>query len=183
MTQGNFAPEGKVKAAAWIVVIVLVVIVFFTVGGKISNLFKGISSAFNDLLGNLGIGASPEEQENKGIVDEATRGETALGVKSAWSPLYWKQKAGAKIFTQAKTNALVQQLWDSVGYTIDSPEKFVAAIKQCTFKSQVSWLCYNFSEVHQTDLLEWASRHFDTADQKYQLAIAIKYVASLQSGY
>jgi hypothetical protein len=167
--------EKSAKGAAILIVVIVAVILSVV-------LFKDLKKVFDKILQSLGLKDSPENTENKGIVDDATRKAAQLGANSAWSPLYYKQKANAKIFTQAKTDGLVKQLWDSVGYFVDSPELFPAAIKQCGYKSQVSWLSKNFSDKHDSDLLTWASLKFDTDEQKYQLAVALKYVDNLPSG-
>lgn len=158
-----------------ILIVVIVAVVLAVV------LFKDLKKVLDKFLESFGLKDSPEHTENKGIVDDATRKAAKLGIESAWSPLYYT-RGKAQVFTQSKTDELVKKLWDSVGYVFDSPEMFPAAIKQCKYKSQVSWLAKNFSDKHDTDLLTWASLKFDTEDQRYQLAVAVKYVDSLASG-
>lgn len=187
---GNFAPDKKVKNIIWIVIIILAVILLSKLVKNVGkgadaagSLFDGTKGILDGFFEIIGAKQTPEDKENTDIINDATRSQNSLGVKSAWSPLYYQQKAGGKLITQAKTDALVKQLWDSVGYMYDSPELFVSAIKQCGYKTQISWLAYNFNKKYNQDLLTWASRKFDNDDQQYQLAVAIKYVDSLPSGF
>jgi hypothetical protein len=156
-----------------VVVVALVLAVVF---------FKSVKKIFDSIMETLGLKDSKEETENKELIDTSVNHENSLGVNSAWSPQYYRNKPNSKIFTQAKTDALVNQLWDSVGYFYDTPSKADGAIKQCSTKSQVSWLASNFQNKHSAGLLNWMENHFDDGEEREYLAGILRYVANLPSG-
>lgn len=151
-----------------LVVIVLVIVI----AGKF---FGGISGA----LEGLGLKDSKEGKDNQNFIDSEVNKANRSGTNTPWSPHYYKQFPGAKIFTVSDSEMLAKQIWDSVGYLYDTPSKGAAAIKQCKTKTQVSFLAKRFYEKYGKDLLNWLNDKYDVMGQREYLRGMIDYVNSL----
>lgn len=164
---------GNTKGVATILVVVAVIAIVFFAGGKIMKFFNGI-------LEGLGLKDDPNEAKNKEAVQTGLDKETAKGVLSAWSPQFAKNApGGSSILKATSANALAKTMWDSVGYTYDSPALGEGVIKQLKTKSQVSSLADAFFKNYKVDLLSWLQNKYDTNEQKQFLASMLSYVKAL----
>jgi len=100
----------------------------------------------NPLLKALGLKDSAEtEQLNK-------EAETPLSV---WSATLWQNTPGAVLIRQVDTNAYCKTIYDSFGAFNDCEECAIAVFKGLKYKTQVSWLAYQFAEIYGQDLLSF----------------------------
>jgi len=103
-------------------------------------------------------------------------------VGSPWQPTYWSKQKDAKLFTVAYTQYLCKQIYNSVGWFKDDWSLAFGAIKSCKYKTQVSWLAYQFYILYQVDLLSWLPGGGGWPNDRFSnedVAQAIKYVKGL----
>lgn len=152
-TTGN---SGKYTGVIIAAVGALVVVGVFVFGKKILEVFNIVDT-------------KDERRDEKVIA----RAENSPALK----PGYKKQ--GQKTINYDKRQQLAKQIYDSVGYTYDDPEKMLSAIKQLENKTQVSQLVQHFQGQYQKDLFAWLKIKMDTETQKDALAQALKHIESL----
>ena len=134
--------------------VVIVLLVIF-----VNKTFGGLKAFFGSITDGLGLTDSPERAATKQAVSNATA--KSANTSSPWSPQYYKNApAGAALLTQAATDALAAQIWDSVGiFTTDIQEAY-GAIKQLRAKSQVSFLADRFYSLYSKDLFSWLTLQY-----------------------
>jgi hypothetical protein len=106
-------------------------------------LYKPIRELFN----TLGITKSQTEQS----IQEAQ----SKGIKSPFSPLYWKQISKAHLLTIAQADAKAKAINDAIYNTGNDFSKILAIFKTLQYKTQVSFLAYRFQLLYKQDLLEY----------------------------
>ena len=115
------------------------------VGLLVWAIYKPIRELFN----TFGITQSQTEQ--------SVQKTQSSGVKSPFSPLYWKQFRNAKLLTIANATAKAKAIEESIGYIKMKPDynRILAIFKTLQYKTQVSFLAQRFQELFKTDLLEY----------------------------
>lgn len=106
-------------------------------------LYKPVKALFD----TLGITQSETQEQLQAA-------QTA-GVKSPFSPLYWKQFKKAKILTQAQADAKAAAIYNAITYTGPNFKTILAVFKTLQYKTQVSYLSDYFARKYKTDLLEY----------------------------
>jgi hypothetical protein len=135
------------------IAVVVILVVF------ISKTFGGFSKFFGSISDSLGITDSPETAALKESVSSA-RAQSA-SVSSPWSPqLYKNAPSGAHLTTQAFADKLAAQIWNSTGIFTADIEDVLAAVKQLSYQSQVSFLADRFSALYNKDLLSWITLQY-----------------------
>lgn len=135
-----------------IVAIVLVIVI-------INKTFGGLKAFFSGITDSLGLTDSPENAARKQAVANAA--VTAANPNNAWSPQFYKNApAGSRLFTQSATDDLAAQIWDSVGIFTTDIDSCYSAFKQCSAKTQVSFLADRFNTNYQKDLLSWITLQY-----------------------
>lgn len=157
-----------------VVAIVLIIVI-------INKTFGGLKAFLSGITDSLGLTDSPENAARKKAVADAAA--NSANTNSAWSPQFYKNApAGAHLFTQAATDDIASQIWNSVGIFTTDIDSCYAAFKQCSYKSQVSFLADRFNTNYQKDLLSWITLQYTkmgTPDPVLQNII--DYVNSLQN--
>ena len=115
------------------------------VGLLVWAIYKPIRELFN----TFGITQSKTEQ--------SVQKTQSSGIKSPFSPLYWKQFRNAKLLTIANATAKAKAIEESIGYIQLKPDynRILAIFKTLQYKTQVSFLAQRFQELFKTDLLEY----------------------------
>ena len=145
------------------------------VGLLVWVVYKPIRELFN----TFGITQSKTEQ--------SVQKTQSSGVKSPFSPLYWKQFKGAKLLTIAQADAKAKAIENSIGYVQLKPDfsKILAIFKTLQYKTQVSFLAQRFQTLFNTDLLEYlrngkSNRLVQNALNNNQLKTIIDLVNNLK---
>lgn len=112
------------------------------VGLGVYLLYKPIKKLFD----TFGITESSTEQE-------VTQQQSA-GVKSPFSPLYWRQFKKSHILTQVQAKAKAKAIRDSFGAFGDNYVRILAVFKTLNYKTQVSYLAETFAKLYKADLLQ-----------------------------
>lgn len=155
-----------------ILIILAVIILVFLVAYNYSKGIKGILE---------GIGLK-DDKTDKAIQDRLTVNVNKAENAEYWKPSMWKNVKGAKILTQDSSKRIADQIYSSVGYFSDTPAQAVAAFKQLTAKTQVSYLVDRFNAIHKLDLKTFLNERFDTTEQKKALNDIYNYVQNLPKG-
>lgn len=179
---GKALPEGASKNFIWILialtVVGLVIFIILKVFGNFQAFFDSIGKGITSTLEALHLKDDQETVDNKKAVNDAISGSAS--VQNAFAPQMWKgAPSGAHLLTAEVGDTLAKQIWGSVGAMWDDPESGLAAIKQCGYQSQVSWLADRFNGLYQRDLLDWLKQKYDTRTQVDVLAQIVKYVSNL----
>ena len=158
-------------------------LIYLAIGIVIFMLLKKFTGVFSGLGEAFGMKDTKEESATKNEIENTTDKEQSKGNKSFWSPNWYKtvaaQKAKAKIITMAGAKTLCKQIYDSVGYTVDTPSQGLAAFKNCKTKSQISFLSDQFNKIYKKDLLSWLKEKYDTNEQKQTMSDILNYCDSL----
>ncbi len=161
----------KYKGISMLIIVVAVIALAFIVVNKV---FGGI----NGILEGLGLKDSEEEIRLNSDLENFLRDTS--NPTNPFSPAFYKNApADSKLFKSAFADQLARQIYDSVGVFYDDPESALAAIKQCTTKSQVSFISDRFNVMFKKDLITWLDQKFDTNNQKRILREIYSYAASL----
>lgn len=115
------------------------------VGLGIYILYKPIKALFD----TFGITQSQTEKEVEKI--------QTSGVKSPFSPLYYKSFKRAVLMPVAQANAKAKAIEESIGYLKMKPDysKILAIFKTLFYKTQVSFLAQQFQTLYKQDLLDY----------------------------
>jgi hypothetical protein len=119
----------------------LLIIGAIAVGGYI--LYKPFKALFETL-------DITQSQTEKDVQQQQTG-----GVKSPFSPLFWRQYKNAHIIKQAQAKAKAQVLYNSITNTGPKPDTIIAIFKTLQYKTQVSFLADIFAQMYKTDLLDY----------------------------
>ena len=101
---------------------------------------------------------------------------------SPWQPTYWSKQKNPKLFTVAYTQFLCKQIYNSVGWWKDDWSVAFGAIKSCKYKTQISWLAYQFQQLYNADLLSWLPGGGGWPNDRFSnedVAQAVNYVKGL----
>lgn len=107
---------------------------------------------------------------------------------SPWSPLFYKtlQRQGKNVmlFSAASADILAKQIYDSTGPFTDNWAQAFGAIKQCKYKTQVSFLAERFKLKYNADLITWLPGDLWPRDRfsNDEVNQAIEYVKKLPIG-
>lgn len=146
-------------------------ILLYAGGGLL--VFYTIKKGFTGFLELIGI---KNDKDVKTVNDEVDN------PNSAWSPTYWSKQKDAKLFKVAYTQYLCKQIYDSVSWYKDDWSKAFGAIKTCKYKTQVSWLAYQFQIMYKADLLSWLPGGGGWPNDRFSnedVAQAVNYVKGL----
>lgn len=147
----NLKPENS-KALVYLIggLVAIVILAVY-----INKTFGGLGKMFSSIGVALHLIDSPEAAAVKQTVADAKA--TSASTASPWSPQFYKSApSGARLLTQSAADQLAGQIWDSVGFwTGWNIDEVVAAFKQLTAKSQVSYLADRFNSLYNKDLLTW----------------------------
>jgi len=102
---------------------------------------------FKALFETLGI--------QKSEVEEKVTQQQSGGVKSPFSPLYWRQIKRAHLLTQAQAQAKAKVLHEAITLTGPKFDTILAIFKTLQYKTQVSFLADVFAKMYKTDLLDY----------------------------
>lgn len=170
------------------------------VGGFIALSYIG--GGINSFLESLGLKSDPEEKKLDEDLEKAEeKTEAKQPVESEWKPenfnpyqpnlsIYNLQKYIQKNNTRLKINSYpsgyfkgnAKQVYDSVGYIYDSPEKGLSAVKSFTTKLGIAYLLSDFQKKYQKDMFEFLKNKYNTDEQKEILKKIYTYVNNLPVG-
>ena len=104
---------------------------------------------------------------------------SGLDLQDYTSKDYWKQKSGAKLFTIATTNAMIQKLLDAHHWYNDNEEQMTSVLKSIKYKTQFSWLVDNFQKQTGEDLIAWLRNYFS----EKELEVGFNWIANRPTGF
>ena len=104
---------------------------------------------------------------------------SGLDLQDYTSKDYWKQKGGAKLFTIATTNAMIQKLLDAHHWYNDNEEQMTSVLKSIKYKTQFSWLVDNFQKQTGEDLIAWLRNYFS----EKELEVGFNWIANRPTGF
>ena len=148
------------------------------IGGIGFIAYKGYKF-FQGILQDLGLTDSPADTNVN---------TTAQDPGSPWSPNFYKtlqaQGKNVWILTQASADLLAKQIYQSTGPISDNWPQAFGAIKQCKYKTQISFLCERFKIKYNADLITWLPGGIWPADRfsNAEVVQAIEYVKKLPTG-
>lgn len=176
--------DSKGQNIAIILLVVAAIVAVFVILNKVFGLFSGVGDFFKDAQTAsaefLNLKDTPEEAAIRKRIEQELAASAASS--SPWNPIYYKSApSGALLITRAKANELAKQIWDSVGNFYDTPTQALAAFKQLSAKTQVSWLAEVFQSNYNRDLFSWLKDKFDTDTQREVLGTIISYVNNLKA--
>jgi hypothetical protein len=151
---------------------------YLLIGGGAFILFKGVSF-IKGLFEGLGLTSSQSDIN-------VSQSQTDPG--SPWSPLYYKnlQRRGNNVvlLTISAADLLASQIYNSVGYFRDDWSQAFGAIKQCKYKTQISFLTERFKIKYNADLITWlpGTSYPNDRFSNDEVNQAIEYVKKLPSG-
>ena len=147
-------------------------------GGAVFIAYKAFG-AFKGIFEGLGLSSSAADINVT---------NTAQDPGSPWSPNYYKtlQRQGKNVmlFSQTSADLLAKQIYTSTGFFSDNWPQAFGAIKQCKFKTQISFLAERFKIKYNADLITWLPGGVFPADRfsNDEVNQAIEYVKKLPSG-
>ena len=147
-------------------------------GGAVFIAYKAFG-AFKGLFESLGLSSSEAD---------ISVTQTQQDPGSPWSPNYYKtlQKQGKNIMllTQSSADLLAQQIYNSVHFYGDNWAQAFGAIKQCKYKTQISFLAERFKIKYNADLITWLPGTIWPNDRFSNTEVnqAIEYVKKLPTG-
>jgi hypothetical protein len=147
-------------------------------GGAIFVVYK-VFGGIKGLFDSLGLSSSPEDIS---VIN------TAQDPGTPWSPTFYKtlQAQGKNVWllTQASADLLAKQIYTSTGAFSDNWPQAFGAIKQCKYKTQISFLCERFKIKYNADLITWLPGGIWPADRfsNAEVSQAIEYVKKLPIG-
>ncbi len=147
-------------------------------GGALFVAYK-IFGGIKGLLETFGLSSSTED------INVVT---TAQDPGTPWSPTYYKtlQAQGKSIWllTAASADLLAKQIYTSTGAFTDNWAQAFGAIKQCKYKTQISFLAERFKLKYNADLITWLPGGVWPQDRfsNTEVSQAIEYVKKLPSG-
>lgn len=139
--------------------------------------FKEIKTTFKNLFGGIGIGSTTEDDQREEAIQTATE-----KVSDFFDINYWN-KPNSKLFTMSAVTQMCKDLYDAIGYIYDTPEQVISVFNQCKYKTQVSWLSYQFNKIYKKDLFSWLNSKMDTDEQRSAWLTILKRINSLPKGY
>ena len=135
--------------------------------------FFSIKKGFTGLLELFGL---KNDKDDKAVEQEVAN------TKSPWSPTYWSSEKNPKLYTVAYTQYLCKQIYNSVSWWKDDWSVAFGAIKSCKYKTQISWLAYQFQQLYNADLLSWLPGGGGWPNDRFSnedVAQAVNYVKGL----
>lgn len=167
------------------VMVPVIIVIIILVAGK--SLLNGIIGAFRSPFESLDILDTKEEASAKTKAEKETKKQEEAGKNSPFSPAYYKElqknsSGGVWLLKSADADRIARKIYIAKGLISDNPAQMLAAIKECTYKSQVSFLAEAFARNYGVDLLSWLTDTLDTTSQKIELGKIINYVNSLKDG-
>jgi len=158
-----------------ILIIVLLVIIVKSFFG---NIFSGLGSIGESLgLKNTKEEAAAIEKTNKKLAQLNTN-----PTQNPFNSGYYKQFNNCHLVTSTVVDKLAETINNAIGYIYDNPENIEGAIKQLSYKTQISFLSDFFYKKYKIDMYEFLQIHLDTAEQKRILGDIITYVNALPTG-
>lgn len=149
-------------------------------GGAIFVIYK-VFGGVSSLLETFGLKSSESDIKTT---------QAATSPESPFSPNYFqnmqRKNVGKTIMllTSATANALADQIYNSAGYFYDDWGKAFGAIKQCKYKTQISFLAYTFEKKYKADLITWLLGTTYPADRfsSDEVNQAVEYASKLPTG-
>jgi hypothetical protein len=102
---------------------------------------------FKALFETIGITKSETE---KNITQQQSG-----GVKSPFSPLYWRQFKNARLIKQVNAQAKAKVIHEAITWTGPKFDRILAIFKTLSYKTQVSFLADVFAKMYGVDLLDY----------------------------
>ena len=185
----NYIKIGAVILAAIIVIYIL-------------RKFQG---GFDSVLESLGLKDTAEEKETKAKLKSAeekqaeaqraaaewqpsdfkyTQPETSLANLQKWVNIHSTKNKPLRMvkFNSGYFAKNAKNIYDSVGYLTDNPEKGLAEIKGMRTKAAIAYLTKDFKTVTGNDLFSWLSDRYDREAQKKVLSDIYAYADGLPIG-
>jgi len=121
------------------------------VAGVIAVLVLGkkLTSAFNV------FGDSEEDKANQVVINNADK---------YFSPNYWPTIPGAMLTTVTFANAWCKTVYDAKGIFNDDEAAVYGAFQSLKYKTQVSWMAFNFYKNYQVSLSGYLQNFLNTEE-------------------
>lgn len=103
-----------------------------------------------------------ESKEDKKRTTQSTT--FATDIDSPFSPIYYKNKIGAKLLLKAEAQRLAKIIHEADGYFNDNELAVYSALRKLQYRTQLSWLADVFSQMYQKDLYSYLRAFLDDAE-------------------
>lgn len=87
-----------------------------------------------------------------------------LTASNVFSPNYWQGKPGAQITTVGYAATWCKQVYDAKGLFNDDEAAIYGAFAALKYKTQVSWMAYNFYQIYKVDLYGYLKNFLNTSE-------------------
>lgn len=162
-------------------VIIMVILIIV-----IKKLLQGITGTLMSPFEAMGVKDSPAEIAATNQAANHANAMENLGTNSPFSTSYYREKSkgGRKIHLLKPEIApvLARQIYDAIGFIYDDTDVIISAIKQCQYKTHVSFLSERFATMYKKDLFNFLQEKLDTTNQKIAFGKIVDYVNSLPVG-
>jgi hypothetical protein len=91
---------------------------------------------------------------------------------SPFNPNYYKSVSGAQLVTKANAQAIAQTLYDAHGLFNDDEQAVYGALRQLSYKTQLSWVADVFYQQYQQDLYQYLRNFLDDSEMSIVNSIA-----------
>ena len=174
--------SGNAEMIRTLTPIIILLIIVFVIKKAVGKLGDNMKAPFV----NMGIADSAAEQEAATAAAVKAQSMENLGSNSPFSTQYYREKSkGGKsihLLTAAAAPALAKKIYDAIGFFYDDVSEIMSAIKQCTYKTQISFLSEKFAAMYAKDLFDFLQDKLDRTDQKIAFGKIVNYVNGLPVG-
>lgn len=162
--------------------IILIIVVLV-----IKKMMEKMSDNLKAPFVNMGVMDSKEQAAAAIKADSQAQSMENLGSNSPFSTNYYREKSknGTKsvhLLTAAAQDALAKRIYNAIGFFTDDVDAIISAIKQCTYKTQISFMSEKFATLYAKDLFNFLQDKLDRTDQKIAFGKIVNYVNALPVG-
>lgn len=140
--------------------------------------YREISRGFKNMFGSIGIGSTTTDDARETQIEKV-----ADKVSDYFDPLWWQNKPGAKLLTVATAQSICKDIYNGIGYVYDTPEQIISAFNRAGYKTQISWLAYQFDKLYKKDLYSYLNSKLDTDAQRSAWLQILTRIKSLPAGF
>ena len=162
--------------------IIIVLIIIFVIKKMMDKMSDNLKAPF------VGLGVMDSPEQAAAAASAASHAQTMenLGINSPFSPAYYVAKStnnkSVHLLTAAASQGLSRKIYDAIGFFYDEPNEILAAIKTCTYKTQISFLSKVFADMYGKDLFNFLQEKLDRTEQKITFGRIVDYVNKLPVG-
>lgn len=115
----------------------------------------------------IGIIKTQDEKDQ-----EKQEQDYSSSASSPFNPNFYKSVAGAQLVTKAVAQSIAQTLYDAHGFINDDEQAVYGALRQLSYKTQLSWVADVFYQQYQQDLYQYLRNFLDDSEMSIVNSIA-----------